>query len=1283
MGCTYNYKGTMVSEKELSDIITAKVLSDTKLSKSTTPIKIQNIDNLSKLNELFAGKWSMELDMQGMTIDQKIDNIYNKMESISKPTYNEAGELFERKKVISIGGYIIDFSNTAKSQWKDLIRTELLSKQDVSGERVKNTVIDFFNNASMYAKDKKTLSSDEFNSYFDKSEQIFNYQDIERLTKVLNWDKTVRLTTLKGAIKDGIIKNMDTSIYGDYNPIVSIRSQFSDNGNEFIKIDLIELSRRSLLKQEDGTQQDNIIGRIVGSKNANKNGVTLSNSFMSRNNILLNLVSNLIARNNKNIIIEDSLIVQITPYAKTPEERIVPTEVDHVLSKEQQRNMLKFKDISNNLSNELRSHFMADNEENNQHNYVRFLINFYRNNGGVGENFEKQREYMIRDLSKYFKEEGQTIYDKQAMIKKISSRLAYLHKSESSLLNSPEAISEHKYLLDALKSLSLLDNFSYQLNSKKDIDTISSQLSIISAIPQEEMQNAQEVIIATSRKVVRDLKEFNKEFDKKVFDVYHKMYSKNMGAFVNENFSMYKNAYATIEDINGIRRNAGHILWTTDINQDPLFAKQAADKLRNGEITQEILDANKWVVNQITERFIDSLMHKRMITFGSLYNKDLGREMIRKDFENLLMTETTYNKGMLPIMPKPTSEYVYTGETGSAVKRQLDVVEKEDEFSEILSNIGNKSDNFIIDELGDTFLDQIAYRSTSADNMSFLGSKDFLSKIGLEVVTVNGEDKIRTIDADALKNNMFTNDLQKMMKTFKLMGIRKQYYENDALPLLNGMYFEMKLRQQLKGADNENIINAVKDYINSTVKNEKKHLKGNPKVEKIVTSIGKLSTARVMAMNLSIAQISAFTNFSNSILEAISSDISGHYQFGTKELLKASGLFFSDFGKISELASRFQVVNASEIESISHFFTGYKGNKQLLSQFMMSLPNWATDFYARCTVMTAQMIKDGTFDAYTFDKEGGLTYNMKDDKRFNGEEGKARQEFVQQDHIIKGIGVNNDGSLRDAYTNQEMVNLKWISDKYIVGAYDSTEKALIGLTVLGKQFTTFRTWMLAKAGVVYQKAEFQNMGGRLIMVKDADGRYIGKWERRQIEGFVNTWGRFVGGALKLSIKNPITWSTMNADEKQNIARGGMAVAMFGLVMMLAAALFDDDDDNPYDLIDSKTGKEKFIPGIRFYKNFKYSMSSLILVEDIWGFLKNPFVSFNIINNFIYTFTGEFDVKRIQKGIQFWNGTDVATELIRSLIVGTEAMSENTKKELSEKRKEREKESKEEKRKNKE
>ena len=1266
MGCTYKYKGRTVNEKELADIIIREQLSESKLNKSAEPFKVERIDNLSKLNEIFSGKYFMSTELSGMTMDQKVDNIYNKMVSMSENKFSDDGVEFKRNKVITIGGYFIDFNNVAKSQWKDLIRTELINKQDTTGDKVKATIIDFFNGVSKGL----SITAERFNSYFDTNEQSFNYQDVERLTKVLNWDKSVKLMLLSDAISSGLIKDVDVSIIGDYNPIVSVRSQFSEDGKNYIKVDLIELSRRSLLRQEEGSQQDNIIGRIVGARQANRNGVTLSNSFMSRNNILLNLTANLIARNNNNIIIEDSLIVQVTPYGKTSEEKIVPTEVDHVMSKEQQRNMLKFREIANNLSDELRSHFMSDNEENNQHNYLRFLINFYNSGGGVGDNFDKQRVYLVKDLSAYFKKEGQSIYDKSTVIKRISSRLAYLHKSESALLNSPEAIAEHKYLMDALKSLTLLDNFSYQLNSLKDIDSISSQISIISAIPQEEMQKAQEIIITTSRKVVRDLKEFNKEFDSKVFDVYHKVYSKNIQAFTNENFSMYKNSYATIEDINGVRRNAGHLLWTTDSNLDKLFANQAAEKIKSGELTQEILNANKWVVNKITERYIDSLMHRRIISFGSLYDSVKGRVLTREDFKKMLFEETTYNPGMLPIMPKPTSEYVYSGDMGKGLKRQFDVVEKENEFAEILS-VNNKSDNFLIDELGDVFLDQIAFRSTSSENMSFLGSRDFLTKIGLEVVTINGIDKIRTIDAESRKNNMFTNDLQKMMKTFELMGIRKQYYENDALPILNGMYFEMKLRAQLKGADNENIVKLISNYVGSAIKNEAKHLKGNPKIEKGINAISKLVTAKVMAANFSIAQVSAFMNFSNAMLEAISSDISGHYQFGAKELLQASALFVSDYGKVSELASRFQVVNASEMETISHFFTGYKGNKQLLSQFMMSFPNWATDFYARCTVMTAQMIKDGTWDAYIFDKEGGVSYNEKyNSDRWDGDEGEARREYTMQDHLTKGIGVNPDNSLKDAYTLQEMVNLKWLSDKYVIGAYDVTEKAIIGITVLSKQLSTFRTWMLAKAGVVYKKASFQNMGGRLVMIQDSDGRYIGKWERRQIEGFVNTWGRFVGGALRLSMKNPITWSTMNADEKQNIARGGMAVALFSLVTMLAAMLMDDDDDNPYDMIDSKTKEARYIPGIRFYKNFKYSVSSLILVEDIWGFMKNPFTSFNIINNFAYNFTGEFDVNRVKKGVQFWSGTDVATEVIRSWIVGLDEMSTNTEEELKKKYEER-------------
>jgi hypothetical protein len=478
---------------------------------------------------------------------------------------------------------------------------------------------------------------------------------------------------------------------------------------------------------------------------------------------------------------------------------------------------------------------------------------------------------------------------------------------------------------------------------------------------------------------------------------------------------------------------------------------------------------------------------------------------------------------------------------------------------------------------------------------------------------------------------------------------------------------------------NQNLLELMQNYVLGAVKNETKHIKGNEGLEKTIMTFNKLATARIMLFNLSIGQVSAITNLNNALIEAIANDISGHYRFGMKELTKASVEFFADFGKVTELARRFQVVNASEMEQITHFFSGYKGNKQILSEFMKSLPNWATDFYARSVVMTAQMMKDGTYDAYVFNKEtGDVTYDEKLNKeRWSGEEGIARRDVTKQQQIVDGIGYNeHNNTLKDAYTLQEMKNLKWISDKYIIGGYDTISSDTAGITVLGKMFKTFRTYMFAKAGVIYKDASFQNMGGRLMMVKDADGRYIGKWERAQIEGFVNTWIRFVGGTLNIAVKNPIKYNSMTMDEKQNIARGGVAVSMFALIMYLTSMLIDDDDDNAYDLIDKKTGEKRYLPGIRFYKNFEFSASSLLLIEDAWGFMKNPFIGFNIINNFIYNFTDEMDTERMRKGAEIWSGLDVAYELLEVIMRGSEELAAEEKQKMKEKRAETREENKE-------
>ena len=101
--------------------------------------------------------------------------------------------------------------------------------------------------------------------------------------------------------------------------------------------------------------------------------------------------------------------------------------------------------------------------------------------------------------------------------------------------------------------------------------------------------------------------------------------------------------------------------------------------------------------------------------------------------------------------------------------------------------------------------------------------------------------------------------------------------------------------------------------------------------------------------------------------------------------------------------------------------------------------------------------------------KGNLLFDESKVGFFQGEEGKARKEYVKERILLEGGTLNSDGSLPDAYINQEKVNLKWISDKYIIGGYDPIESATIGNTVLAKQFKTFRTWMLAKLGVIYKE----------------------------------------------------------------------------------------------------------------------------------------------------------------------------------------------------------------------
>lgn len=1212
MKCFYKYKGKIVEKSDLHNIIKQEKIVRSKKFDIPETFKMPTLNNLSSLDEFFKGKQEHLQTMYGLTDSQKLKKIRMNIDQM---------RIDGKSLILSFGGNVIDFSKVPMDKWDEAINDAFIAPRDKNGVETKTKLIQFLNG--------KKLDMETFKSIFKTD--VFTHEDLNELKTLMRYQKGTVYKSLQSMVMDNEI-SLDLNLLGEYNPIVAIH--YDKDGTMFL--DLFDVTRSMFTSVDQSSKKGmSILGNLVNSSYALRNGVGLSNDFVSRSTALLNLVTNMIAANNYNVVIKDATLIKMSSYAKGNEAKVQAHSIDHVYAKQNLRNIVRFEDISENMNPDLKAYFMMDNVPNNEFNYVKFLIDFYRNNEDVYEKSDPNR-YGIKKMREALSEYESNVLDKNELVGLIEARLSKLHKIGLEDGNAIHDIkTEHQMLMELYRSASLLSKMSHQLNSFSDIKFMDKNLMNNSSISQEQVQEAREILDRSSHKIVSKMQSINKDFDKKVFQKYRSYFTSQKGntsIIRNENFLFYEPAMATVKDINGNERKAGYILWTTDSKQDRIFAEQAKAKLSNGTITQDLLDANKWMVEQITDRYVRMIMHQLQMNYGNYFNYTTKKGMNEKEAyefaKNELFTKYHYREGMIPIIPKRISERLYAGEVGKGIKRSIDNITSEDDLSYILPINENES-KYFVDNIEDIFMEQIG-RSTSVEKYSRLGQTNFMNKIGLrEMVNNEGEYYYDTVDIDGAMNDGFTMDMQTAFKSFMLIGERKMEYEQHALPYLNGLYVELEMNKQLKGQNADSLTEYLSDYLRQTVVNERKKVKGlSDKTEKTIGMATKLTTARTMFANMNIAQISAFQNFANAVTEAVASDMVGHFQFGKKEMLEASAKFFSDYGKMTELAARFQIVNASEMESITHFYKGYKGNKQLLSTFMASLPNWATDFYARVVVMAAQMMKDGTYDAYTMDEEGNLSFDENKVDFFEGEEGKARKEYVKQRILLEGGTLNSDGSLPDAYINQEKVNLKWISDKYIIGGYDPIESATIGNTVLAKQFKTFRTWMLAKLGVIYKEKSFQDKGGRLVMIKDENGNYTGQWERRITEGWVNTWGRFILDGVRLGSKSPSAWSKMTPDEKMNLARGGVTMSMFALMWMLAEALIDDDDDDPLDLVDKKTGKMKPIPGIRFYNNFKYSLSSLILVEDIWQFFKSPFMTINIINRFTHSMLGDFDVQKM-------------------------------------------------------
>lgn len=397
----------------------------------------------------------------------------------------------------------------------------------------------------------------------------------------------------------------------------------------------------------------------------------------------------------------------------------------------------------------------------------------------------------------------------------------------------------------------------------------------------------------------------------------------------------------------------------------------------------------------------------------------------------------------------------------------------------------------------------------------------------------------------------FETNLELVMDTYMFAHLRKAEFDK-VLPVARALRVSTIVKN-LGFADSKitNTADFMKDYLKVAVYNDKliePHLEKTAKVLGVVRKI-------VTNANMSLNPISGFRNFLQGQWANVSRIMSKSYgddMFSFNDYRKAITILIGE--------GREYVNNVTIVEELNHMYRMANMDINLIAERMNSAQtglfsgklgmwmNTAPDYFNRMLLFTAQMIKDGCFDAHEM-VNGTMKYNFKKDKRFEvyRSGNKSNPEYaLQRGLYLTMLNRFNQSRLFDlkdgddlplAYTDEQKMSLKTFADS-VHGDYDHETKMLSTQTFFGMMFWQFKNWLGAKKdqwtlkGGIYHQGSYTHVkdddGNLLYVTVNEDGsKTIGTdvtetalydWEGRWQEGILTSLGH---------MWNEIEWSKMN------------------------------------------------------------------------------------------------------------------------------------------------------------
>ena len=729
-------------------------------------------------------------------------------------------------------------------------------------------------------------------------------------------------------------------------------------------------------------------------------------------------------------------------------------------------------------------------------NYLEKLINFYRKNKIVGN------DYLIKLL-----DSEKDRYNSVSLLHAIRHRINHLRKLVGDIdYKKPKNILEKEFIY-------LVKAYNTMANQGKDAYNMLSDIDNLEKYLRTDIENKNPYYswlydaYRRAKMIAEKIYFKNVEKRRKIFSEYFKYAKMKYGiSFTRYEGKYFENLFKYIEvENNGVKErfNTFRLLNETDKEWKTLSKEEKA-------FIEEI---NKLLYRML----IESVSVRKQINY----------------FEAKKIVDNFYPKikGLVPLLRSTTENALFSGDITGAFEASFEKMSNR-------ANYFNEENKKEYDELNLYLYEQLMYGD---ENGTFLRKKMLgLSEEGYDIK----QNKKLSIDLlDIL--NYFDYNLQKK----KMMD-----EVSDMWHIARSL---MKIREAETGISQKNNLELLDTMIKKKLYGERlkfSETKLANTIERTLLTINNLSSYLALGFNYS-SNIKAF--LANTMAIVVKTLGNKKDVFTIKELTRATKEVASNPKKALMIAEEMGFVNSIDMERIlnkriSGTSQSIMGNVKVSADIPF-IGDALGDYMNKLTVMVAQMIKDGTYDAMSIEEEDGnirIKYDRNKDKRHPD-----LIKFIYQKQVQEGLVAIGE----EMYLPYDIAGINRLDTiiNRVSGSLTEASETLAQTTVIGKALTKFKLFSIPYINSIFRQTGY-NFHYKTVTYKDGQVEEIMPYEESVFRtllksiGYIHNFG--IGKGIEIIKEN------MSEEQKNNLLNAAINMVSLGLLLILRK-IMDDDEEN--------------------------------------------------------------------------------------------------------------------------